>query len=362
MEMSILVFHSVDEIKLDTLVLRRLKKYPQYYEHFSDCITNAICNDYEEITYAFAENLIRIDKNGFDEFGYFSIGKDIWMICKANSIVPLGYEVITLKRGGCIKIGPTFIEPFARGFGYAHKAIEGLLKEYSGMGIRKAYVTAPLNHEATAYLDFFKLNFKFEAILSSHYSVNSSERVCGRFLKNSIINKPNKPRVNLGTLKITEILINNIEKVCKKELEGFIISNMKKSYDDIDFVFIDNLLKSVSRDFDKKYEEKGKKLFLAIHDSETEGIAVATLKRGGVFKVSPFLFSDNFVTYDNINSMLCELEKCAIENKRRKITIFISAIDITIATILSRNKYISEGILREPYKQGVDMIVFSKFL
>lgn len=360
--MSILRSPSFDEIRLETIVLRRFRNYPQYCSHFIDCITTTISKDYAEITSAFAESLIRIDQKGFDEFGYFSIGKDIWMICGRNSIEPLGYEVITRKRGGCIKIGPTFLIPSVRGKGYASKAIEGLLKEYEKVGARKVYVTAPLNHESTAILDFFRLKLKVEAILSNHYSDNSSERVCGRFLGNSREEIPVIPRVNLGQYDITEVLINDIHNVGKEEFKEFILLNMSKTYDDIDQQFIDNLIESVSRDFDKKYEEKGKKVFLAAYNSKLGGVSVATLKRGGVFKVAPFLVADDFITKDNVKRMLAKMEICAKEKSRRKITIFIAAKDVVVANILSNNAYICEGILREPYKVGFDMIVFSKFL
>jgi len=360
--MSLLISPSFNEINLDSLVLRRLKDYPQNCSHFIDCITKAISQDYDEITCAFAENLIRIDQNGFDEYGYFSIGKDIWMICEANSIEPLGYEVITRKRGGCIKIGPTFLNQSARGLGYAKKAIEGLLKEYKNIGARKVYLTAPLNHESTAILDFYRLKFKFEAILSNHYSANSSERICGRFLVNSQLDIPVMPRVHLGQKAITEIFIDDFCNISNEEFYEFLQTNMNKSYNDIDPSFIDGLINSMSRNFETKYEEKGKKVFLATQNSKLEGVSVATLKRGGIFKVAPFLLSDDFITNNNVNRILFEIEKCAIEKDRRKITIFISAIDIAIANILSINNYFCEGILREPYKVGIDMIVYSKFL
>lgn len=61
----------LEQINGNDIVIKRLRDCPEYAEDFIYSITNAIDKAYDEITTSFAENLIRIDKNGFDEYGFF---------------------------------------------------------------------------------------------------------------------------------------------------------------------------------------------------------------------------------------------------------------------------------------------------
>lgn len=47
---------------------------------------------------------------------------------------------------------------------------------------------------------------------------------------------------------------------------------------------------------------------------------------------------------------------------RRKITIILPVSCIAMINAILAHGYVSEGILREPYKRSVDMVVLSKFL
>lgn len=360
--MSFLNEPSIQQIILDKIILKRLKNLTEYEKDFIDSITNAIEKDYDEISREFAENLIRIDREGFDEFGFFSLGKDIWVILDKDEKSLLGYEVITRKRGGCIKMGPTYLKPYARGKGYTIHAIEGLIDVYKSVGARKVYVTAPLNHPATALLDFRDLKMNLEAILHNHYSSKSSERVCGRFIEEYDHNFSISSSVIYGSKKIQDILINNLENYSKENFTEFIIQNMSYDYDDIDDNFVNNILTGVDRGIDATYEKKGKLVVNFFSDASLEGMAVLTLKRGGVLKVIPFFLKRDFVSFENVEKILTVIERQAEKYKRRKITFFISIRSINIMNILSYNQYICEGIIREPYKRGIDMIILSKFL
>lgn len=352
----------LEQINGNDIVIKRLRDCPEYAEDFIYSITNAIDKAYDEITTSFAENLIRIDKNGFDEYGFFSLGKDIWVVFDKEESCLLGYEVITRKRGGCIKIGPTYIKPFARGKGYAVQTIRELITVYRELGARKVYVTAPLGNQYTLSLDFQHLAFKLEIILHKHYSDKGSERVCGKFIAERTVDTPLIPRVHYGSRKFKSVLINDFGNYSSEEFSRFIVRNMAFDYDDIDETFVDGLYNGVNIGLNTNYEKKGKLLVNSFSDSSLESVAVITLKRGGVMKVNPFIIKDDFLCFENIERILEEIEKKAIEYRRRKITFLISVRDIIVANILCCNQYICEGVIREPYKIGIDMIVLSRFL
>jgi hypothetical protein len=357
-----LVEPKLSVVELDKIILRRLKDYPDYHKEFIGAVTNSIKNDYDEITDDFAKNLIAVDKKGYDEFGYFTLGKDIWLIFDKNTNEFLGFEVITRKRGGSIKLGPTYLKPEARGGGYAVQMIEGLCRIYASKGARKVYVTAPLGHKSTAILDFNHLNLKLEAILHNHYSKGSSERICGKFINDNSSVNTMVPRVKSGNKKIINIYEDGLRYVEYDEFSEFIIENMKPNYNDIDHTFVESIFNGVKMGIETKYEKKGKVAFTFFSNDAFEGIAVAALKRGGVFKVAPFLLTDECITMVNVTNIIKKIEEYAMKYKRRKITILLPVRDLNIANILSQNYFISEGVLREPYKDGVDIVVFSKEL
>ena len=108
-----------ENIVLENMILKRLKHCPQYHDLFIEKVTGSIKQYYAEITSAFAQNLLSIELQGRDPYGFFTIGKDIWIAFEKDSERIIGFEVITRKRGGSIKLGPTYIESNVRKRGYA---------------------------------------------------------------------------------------------------------------------------------------------------------------------------------------------------------------------------------------------------
>lgn len=349
------------EYNLEKLSFKRLREIPSLQEKFIFFVTDSIKNNYDEIDENFAKRLIEIDNIGYDEYGFFTLGKDIW-VCFYDD-VPIGFEVITRKRGGSIKLGPTYLKPEYRGKGLASKMIEKLCTKYIEQGIRKVYVTAPINNYSTAVLDYKKLNMKLEAILCKNYSEKSSDRVCGRLFNNSNskIEKCSM-RINPGNKFIKEIQKNNLEKINFDYLNDFVCNNMSLYFNDIDAMFTKTIINSSCKKNKLMYEQKCKDVFTCIDDDKIESLVVATPKRGGNYKVSPFLISDSYLNEQNVLKMIKEVEKGACFLKRRKITFFIPIGELIITNALSLNNYFCEGVLREPYKENCDIIVFSKFI
>ncbi len=352
----------VEEIKLENINLKRLKYFNEYHKSFINIVLESIQNNYDEIDDKFPKKLIEVDSAEFDEHGYFTLGKDIWILLVDNKIV--GFEVITRKRGGSIKLGPTYISPDFRGKGLAKKMIELLCREYKNNGARKVYVTAPLNNYSTSKLDYENLGFKLEAVLYKNYSNKNSERVCGKFLNTNLLcNKNSNPvRVNEGPLTIEKILKNNISKFSFDDIKMYIEENMCKYFDDIDVTFVKSLCRVVEKSDKLIYDEKNKDAYFSIDKNEISSLAIATPKRGGNYKVSPFIISDKYLNKNNVDLMVNSIEQGATNLNRKKISIFIPVCEVKISNYISNNGYICEGIIREPYKPGVDIIIFSKMV
>jgi hypothetical protein len=350
-------------IESSDFVLKRIKNCPEYHTVFIQSVTEAIENDYAEITDSFARNLIKVDGDGYDKFGYFTLGKEVWVISEKSTGIFLGFEVITRKRGGSIKIGPTFLQPEARHKGYATKVIELLCVEYAALGARKVYVTAPSGHKSTAVLDFYYLKLSLEAILSNHYKIGSAERVCGRFLSKKTKVTSLRPRVEFNQEAPGTLLLgtNNLGGVSDKVFSEFIINEMKPNYDDIDSDFANAILAGTTRN-PAAYEQKGKVMFTIADGDRLACVAVATAKRGGTFKVAPFLISDRYYTEANAETLIVAIVNYAAANKKRKITILLPVRDWSVVNVVMMHQFTAEGVLRSPYKEGVDVVVLSRLV
>ena len=343
------------------LYLQRLKDCNELKDLFIETITSIIAPKYDEINRCFAERLVEIDLKGYDEYGYFTLGKEIWTIFKRDDNSLVGFEVITRKRGGSIKLGPTYIKPEHRGNRFSKEVIETLCNEYVSYGARKVYVTAPLEHIPTAILDFEHLKFKLEAVLNSHYSETSSERVCGKVIKESFEEEAPVLRISIGKEKVENIQYN-FSSISFGKLKDFIFEYMSINFGDIDDVFVRSIWNNVATEnIKKEYEKKEKDIFLSEKNSKINALVVACSKRGGNYKISPFLIANDFLNEENIQMLVENIEERAWKIKRRKITFFIPIDEVIISNVLSRRNYYSEGILREPYKMNKDFIVFSKF-
>ena len=349
-----------NESAVENLSIKRLRDFPIYYEDFVTFVTNSIKGNYDEIDETFAKRLIEIDKKGFDEYGFFTLGKDIW-ICFYND-VPVGFEVITRKRGESIKLGPTYLLPEYRGKGFAKEMIEQICDEYVKNGTRKIYVTAPISNYSTAVLDYSKLNLKLEAILCKNYSKNSSDRVCGKIFYTKDNNESITVRIKQGTNLIKQVTKNILSEINFEKLNDFVCKNMEPYFNDIDRTFTKTIIEASCEENKLMYEHKCKDSFIALENNEIKCLVVATPKRGGNYKVSPFLIEDSYLNENNIIKLVKETEKSAYLLKRRKISFFIPVGEVVIANTLSLENYFCEGILREPYKENCDIIVFSKFL
>lgn len=336
---------------------------PAVSESFQSLAAGIIGGAYDEITDRFAKNLVEIDARGFDENGYFTIGKEIWVARIASTDEVIGFEVITRKRGGSIKLGPTLLLPQFRGRHFARDIINLLLDSYAKAGARKVYVTAPLSHEAANALDFHSLGLSVEGILRSQYRSQSSERVFGRLLRPLALytieaNVWVRPESSEGiTVK------RGIQALAPAEFISWIMEKMAAGYGDIDESFGESILKAADRGFEAAYEEKGKLIYtIWANDSRWVGCVICTPKRGGAVKVAPILLAPEYHTRTTVEAIMKTIRDDMATFGRRKILSLIPVLDWSIAIILFDMGYTLEGILRSPYKEANDIIVLSDHL
>lgn len=361
--MSKLIEPSIKEINLEDCLLKRLKYYPEYNDDFVSSVANDISTLYDETTISYAKRLIEIDYNGLDDVGYFTLGKDIWIILEKETNKLVGYEVITRKRGGSIKLGPTYIKSKFRGKGFASKCDLALFDLYANNGARKVYLTAPITDMSSAKLDFKKLGLKLEAVLHKHYSANFSERICGRFLnkEQSDCEMLDIETVKIGEGRIDKITLNEIDDKDESLLIELIVKNMSENYDDIDEKFAINLINHAKKNNNISFENKDKDFYIFYANNKFAGLCVATSKRGGAYKVIPFILNEEFVNIGNIEKIITEIENHAKVLNRKKVTIFVPVQRFSLLSLFS-NFCISEGVLKAPYKQNQDVAIMSKFL
>jgi hypothetical protein len=351
------------ELATEEFVLRRLRTDEAATSVFLGEATAVIGNLYDEITLAFAANLADTDRRGCDPNGYFTIGKEVWVARRRATEELLGFEVITRKRGGSVKVGPTLILPSARGEHLATRIIGRLLEEYSRVGARKVYVTAPLSHDALSVIDFRDLGLRLEAVLRSQYREGAWERVSGRLLS---IRQDPKVEIDLASLPVELSQLQVKTKIGtdqQPDFLRFVQEEMRKAYADIDDAFASAILAAADRGLDSPYEKKGKLIYCLLHDSKLVGVAVCTPKRGGAVKVAPVLMAGNYRS-PMIGKVL--IEAITAEFRRREKRKLFFLVPVTswwlLSFLVEQADCVMEGILREPYKAGVDVAVVSIFL
>lgn len=340
--------------------LQRIDGASEAAPKFTKLVTNYISRDYDEITRSFAENLLAVGGSSGDPYGYFTLGKEVWVAIDNTTDDCLGFEVVTRKRGGSIKIGPTIVLPEARGRGISHQMINRLFDLYADYGVRKAYVTAPLRHHETAGLDFRYLNFRLEAVLKSHYRQDSLERVAGRFFfASNAIPVRSKVVLDRASHGDYEVVINE-SSVPQEELSDFMAGHLAIAYDDIDSTFFDALF--ASNDIELDYPSKPKVIWECFHAGVRVAVVVGALKRGGTVKIAPFVIADGHRNVRCLDRIFEAIHKRATQIGRHKVMYLLPFSDWGLISYSLERGGSFEGVLREPYKPGVDVAVVSFFM
>lgn len=130
------------------------------FESFKALFQESITPLYPNSSEKSANSIIQKHQLGIDPDGYFTIKKTIWKGINDNNEV-VAFTVISEKRGGSIKFGPTIVNKAKRGTGIGSSFRSLVESEYSSRGFRKSYSTTNLSNLA-AILYILKIGYKIE--------------------------------------------------------------------------------------------------------------------------------------------------------------------------------------------------------
>jgi predicted transcriptional regulator len=302
---------------------------------------------YDEIDASFAESILRTHELGYDPVGHFTLRKTILRIIYGS--LPIGYCVVTEKRGGSIKIGPTILEEQWRGQGIGTYVRSLLATAYVKNGVRKAYSTVADN-KIESYRYLVKSGYSVEAHLRQHYSSDHGELVFGQLYDQAY-------KALVGESKYDAPRCQSIirkSNTVREQLLPYLINGMMHDYT-IDDTFVRDLFAAEDRG-QQNYVDKGKNVFVALDKrGKILGSAVTTLKRGRAVKVAPFLCS----SLDAAPMLVSAFEKHYSECNARRLMILVPCYQRKLQRVLCEYGFEEEGLLREPYRRGVDMQPFA---
>lgn len=320
-----------------------------------------IGRDYEEIAASFAETLVAVDKEGRDPNGLFTLGKEVWVLFNQDKCL-VGYEVVTRKRGGSIKLGPTLLLEEFRGRGFAGEAIDALLSIYADAGARKVYVTAPATNVPTLTLDCRRLKLRVEALLRNQYSEHGYERVSSKFLRPHTYGTAELNFIDDDERPITFGVPSDLTGDLSSQVKDLIVRRLGEAYDDIDESFSASLIRGAAIGPNSAYEQKGRSLLLGNSEGRLVVCIGCTPKRGGALKIAPFAIEVGHRTRGMVAAAVEAVRNQALEHSRRKLYYVLPLTEWGVATQLLEIGLQLEGILASPYKEGVDVAVLSEFV
>ena len=141
-------------------------------------------------------------------------------------------------------------------------------------------------------------------------------------------------------------------------LRTAVVELLAEFYDEVDDEFIRGILAAM-REPPRALSHKSKRVFLVCRGNLTLGLLIATPKRGGALKCSPVI----------VRSGERECFRSLIENalssfslEFRKIYVHLPLLAHILIEGALELGFVPEGILKEPYKRGVDMIVLGRIL
>jgi predicted transcriptional regulator len=315
---------------------------------FKSLALQEISKNYDEIDDSFVDNIVKCSRLGIDKNGYFTKRKILYSIKLSKKTI--GYIVITEKIGNSIKTGPTILLPEFRNIGLGRE-IRRLVEDiYKKLGFRKIYCTCnSTDFSVIRYL--IKSGMKVEAHLSGQYKKRNSELIFGKLLKTS--EKKYLHPVYKKLSGRTTLLNKEIDRI---KFVEFLCTYFKYSYLEIDPQFAKKLVKSNTPQIGK-YSQKTKSIFITKDDkNEIVSISICSPKRGGSVKI-------NFITISNheetFKEHISNVTKHYINLKRSKVYTTIPIYDLLIIKFFENYGFKKEGLLIEPYQDGIDMILLS---
>ncbi|MHB9288112.1 hypothetical protein ACKVMT_13865 [Halobacteriales archaeon Cl-PHB] len=309
-------------------------------------------DDYADISKEFIDHIIESHNLGKDPFGYFTLKKKVYSLFANGKLI--GFMTTTRKRGGSVKYGPTMIKESERGQGYGPKLRKLIDSNLRTSGVRKTYSTIP-ETATNAFKYLISSGYRVEAHLQKQYNQEHSELVFGKVLRS------NGPPNNLDPKRRhIEDLEFKIGSDGLEDFRRFVKRRAQPWYDEIDDNFVDSVRQAENRGLESDFSKKGKRVYVGHQNEQTRCIAISSKKRGDTIKVSPiFSMTDSEALSKFIGFFEEDIKS---RGDIRKIYTHVPTLDDELHSMIRRQNYQCEGVIREPYKPGIDMLVLAKMV
>jgi len=286
------------------------------------------------------DSIISVHKLGNDPAGYFTLSKTIWKGASDSSEV-LAFTVATEKRGGSVKFGPTLVAEGLRGQGVGSKFRLLVEQVYARRGFRKSYSTTHLRNTAgIRYLA--RIGHSIEAHLRDHYLPGIDEVVLGRRLTSE------ETQVTCASLVPDAHLTAE---------DAHMLRELSQTYDELDESFMRQIRKTLRNELPLQEECEYVAKFKLMVTVSGDTAAITTPKRTGVIKITPLIYGAE----ELLSELLSKVEeRYRSERHVRKLFGLFSHYDLSAIRILEKQGYNVEGYLREPYRRGLNMLIYSK--
>jgi RimJ/RimL family protein N-acetyltransferase len=325
-------------------------------ESFKRLLLKELPAYYDEVDASFPDSILDNARSARDPFGYFTIGKEIFASYIDGQCA--GFTVVTKKRGGSAKIGPTAVFPAFRRTGVAtalRDAVERKL--FEEQGIRKLYMTVSTAN-TPALLFNLKRGFQTEGVLREQYRKGGDEIVLGVFgprfaTRGRHTVETRTPFFTSGGADHAGLWPDPD----LGELKGFLAPRMEPYFDGLDMGFYEAVV-AACHESRQRYDRKGKRLIVSRAGGELTAAAVYVPKRGGSVKLSPCIADSETAAHALIDTCV----DVARTEGRRKMYAHIPDTMLELAGLLVSKGFVVEAQMREPYKAGVNMLVLGKVL
>jgi hypothetical protein len=317
------------------------------FELFVASFTRDISSRYPFSSELTARAIIDAHNMDYDEHGHFSKRKKIWKGVGSDG-TSLAFTVVTEKRGGSIKFGPTIVLSDYRNIGVGSTLREKVEGNYSELGYRKAYSTTNLRNLAGIYY-LTKIGYKIELHLRDHYELGKDELVLSKFISRQGENGPPLDGKLVPTAE--DVVTSSLESSVDKRL----YLDLRFDFDEIDKEFFDRTraaLEVQTESSESDFVQKKKHLFFSTNQ---KALALAVPKRGGCVKLLPFITS---ATRDDNAEVLASVWG-ALGSTTHKLYTLVPARRWAKVENMKSLGFVVEGIIAEPYKPRVDVVMMS---
>lgn len=340
---------------------------------FVDELVEKLANNYGEINTLTGKQHFNAIIGEPEFIDHRVLKKELWLLRsihdEGKNIV--GYYVATIKKGGCVKIGPNYIPEAFQSKGLAFFFVRELITIYKNEHLRKLYFTLTEKYYKRLLPALMLLGLETEAILEEQYKQKCREYVVAKTLNAGMMKEsPSKIDTNSSAMPVGEIFVKPVDFIHENqvlEIKALMTHGYAHYYESLEQIFINSTIAACERlninvPLVEQYHLKVQSIFKVVGASnELFGVVVLAYKRGGAVKADWFL-SDELIN-NKFQTVTSQIENwLTLRFHSRRIYSIVPDSLIELSKTMLENGYKSEGILNQPYKANCNCIVLGKKL